>query len=105
MRTAAGGHSVNQQRVIRKALPYLRAAPPSGADHPEMERDLSESTRLPRLPGISERDAALLAGRYFDGLTHKELAERFNLTPGSCRVILTRLRRRLVNTFTVSESC
>ena len=69
----------------------------------EMERDLSESTRLPRLPGISERDAALLAGRYFDGLTHRQLADRFNLTPGSCRVILTRLRHR-VNTLTGSES-
>jgi DNA-directed RNA polymerase specialized sigma subunit len=60
-----------------------------------MECDLSESTRLPRLPGISERDAALLAGRYFDRLTHKELAERFNLSPSYCRLLVHQLKRTL----------
>lgn len=70
-----------------------------------MEGDLSESTRLPRLPGFSERDMAILAARYFDGLTHRELSERFGFSERSSWVILHRLKARAVKVLTISESC
>jgi hypothetical protein len=52
-------------------------------------------TPLPEYPVLTARDMALLRRCYEDGADHNTLAKEFDLTPGSVRVYLTRIRNRL----------
>jgi hypothetical protein len=62
----------------------------------EMER--TGSTRLPQLPGFSQRDMRLLHARHVQRLSHAEIAGRFGITERSSRVIMTRLKRKVLLT-------
>jgi hypothetical protein len=70
---------------------------------PEMER--GATTELPKLPGFSKRNMAILTARYFEGMTHRQLSERFGFSERSSWVILHRLKARAVKVLTVIESC
>jgi hypothetical protein len=60
----------------------------------EMER--SASTGPIRLPGVTSKQVRLLHGKYIDRLSHRELAAKYGITEGSCRVIVSRLRKLYV---------
>jgi hypothetical protein len=66
---------------------------------PEME--ITPSTSLPELPGLTERQVQILVAHYFEKLTHADIGERFGFTEQSSWVILNRLKRRAVKVQTV----
>jgi hypothetical protein len=51
----------------------------------EMELSGSTSQRPIRLKGFTARETRILHGRYIERLSHREIAERFDLTEGASR--------------------
>ena len=88
------------------ALSRLEAHPvhPQGTESPDSAVERGEDVARVRaaLDGLSERDRAMLLARY-EGFSYRELADAFDVAPGSVGTLLARAERRFVGVFEPAE--
>ncbi len=88
---------LHRRRSVREAQPLERADAVPAADDPEREAQRSErrSELLEALRHLTELQREVLLLFDFEGLSHREIAERLGISEGSARVHLHNGRRAL----------
>ncbi len=89
-------------RVAENRRRLLEANPvrPEGTEPPDRPVERAEDVTRVRaaLEGLSERDREMLLARY-EGFSYREIAEAFDVAPGSVGTLLARAERRFVSAY------
>ena len=92
----------DRYRVAENRRRLLEANPvrPGGLEPPDRPVERAEDVTRVRaaLEGLSERDREMLLARY-EGFSYREIAEAFDVAPGSVGTLLARAERRFVGVY------
>jgi len=88
----------------RRRLLEVNPVRPQGTESPDLAVERGEDVARVRaaLDGMNERDRTMLLARY-EGFSYRELAETFDVAPGSVGTLLARAERRFVRVFESAE--